>query len=926
MDQETYRWRITPWQDKVLPFLRNVPTCWDYLSKTLSDIIPIVFVLYAFYLGAEIRFDSEGRLLGYDENGQEKDPILDRLYRQTVSLLLDGKFREGESLLHELEQNVSDSIIKNESARKKYISFIKSFILARPGVLFSPIYPDPAIARDLSRVLLAHKSKNIYEHESGLSLISSSYDQWDSYSSYESSRVNMLFADLIRRLDEGRDVFYSSRSYLPMPRMMSRYDTIVGSFLGDYGDILGFIDGLLSLSTWKTAVLLVKYNFCAHPDAEDIRSKLCERGILEECIERDCLYNSTSHSVILVLNREKKVDAPVLFNRLQTDVEKITEELIYVTSESLQHCHYVFDSSLYHQEDSPAERIDEKDSLMISLGETIDHYVPLNSPLDAFETDVETPPIGISEGDFLSCSSKALRATIPHSGVDGWWFISGPAISVLLTGDKLKLCRVDERINYVVPENTLSFFVSERVDTSYLIYTLFSSERLRFVLECLSRINTIHGSGSYLFDILSAQQIRIIADKHSQTEYMNRLMLETREVAKTDTEYGVVLVGSPLSAIEKGELPNWLLNITAETDSIRGDSGLEGILKADREKTLPAINAVILDAKVGFDKNGDFQYKGLFDAQQLLSFYGIPAIVYSDIQWDSLGSFAYVFNDLKSGHNQFVNKEEKDSLKNAIRFLRDHLDSLDAPGTAIKKQYAQQLAAAQKIDSYFGNLQLADTFERILLNKISPKEWLGKLRIIRDECFLQVLIDHDVLPPCHDGFNMGAHSDFVADRFFRPDKGEFCYILTKSIIPKHIGTLLKATKELLNVGAHTQDDSDPDTRMAALHIIMGVFVSFAEFLDRHDLKSSNRGFRFWEKKWKNDFGRGDKKTVQVIKSQFKSDYYYAGNCHLDDRICRDKRVKEGDTVIINYVDFENTPRIEDEYQVWLYCKDFSKVD
>ena len=121
MDQETYRWRITPWQDKVLPFLRNVPTCWDYLSKTLSDIIPIVFVLYAFYLGAEIRFDSEGRLLGYDENGQEKDPILDRLYRQTVSLLLDGKFREGESLLHELEQNVSDSIIKNESARKKYI-------------------------------------------------------------------------------------------------------------------------------------------------------------------------------------------------------------------------------------------------------------------------------------------------------------------------------------------------------------------------------------------------------------------------------------------------------------------------------------------------------------------------------------------------------------------------------------------------------------------------------------------------------------------------------------------------------------------------------------------------------------------------------------------------------------------------------------
>ena len=68
----------------------SLPVIKRYSTRPLSDIIPLVFVLFAAYLDVPIHFDGTGRLLGYDEPDGRNDWMLRRLYDVTRSQLKEG--------------------------------------------------------------------------------------------------------------------------------------------------------------------------------------------------------------------------------------------------------------------------------------------------------------------------------------------------------------------------------------------------------------------------------------------------------------------------------------------------------------------------------------------------------------------------------------------------------------------------------------------------------------------------------------------------------------------------------------------------------------------------------------------------------------------------------------------------------------------
>lgn len=268
--------------------------------------------------------------------------------------------------------------------------------------------------------------------------------------------------------------------------------------------------------------------------------------------------------------------------------------------------------------------------------------------------------------------------------------------------------------------------------------------------------------------------------------------------------------------------------------------------------------------------------------------------------------------------------------KELFNSLCDEIAERNSPERLMRDKYAAQLEAARSIESRFPERgwNLQDTIEGIILSNPDDKDWRNKLRTIRDDCFLRVLIDYGYLPPLQPNFNLGALVDFLADRYYCPStESGYCFILLKEIVPEHLGALLKATKVLLNEGSHTLKRINSDIQMAALHTIFALLMCLNRMIDSASFEESERNIPkgYWRKASFDEFEGGLERVVRVASKHNGNDYYYAGNCHLDGKTCLRYNLKAGDKVVVYQVSREKKPYVDDVVQVWFYSQSFEKV-
>ena len=887
--------------------LRYMHVIMRYANSPLQDIIPLVFVLYAFYLGVRVDFDGEGRLLGYDRDDACADDILSRFYAVTSSQLVGGKCREGEELSHELAA-LQDSIGDFRIAIPR---FIKSYILHRPGVQGSPSYPWHLEATVRS-ILESEKASSVYESGSGLGLFARSYDGWERYFAYEPGRIDMLLAELLQKLAGKKEVFYTSHDYfLRNPEALRGFDTIIKSLLPPEGEstlsravrhdsmrYMGYLsDALDHLDSWKRAILVVDNNVCCGPEYMTARSRICSSGRLHSVIRVRARTRSGRplNAVVLLLNRDNNTSVSFFLNSAGSELWR-SQRVRMVQVDEMEACSYVLEPRLYyHRGDGPVAYLpgDVRESYDFEkegdtdavLGDMIE-FVPSKDP--HYPAESWKTILGIDKEDFGKTAFSAVRPKKPHDldGNLGYRLVDGPAVHILFDdGWPCRVCRVDDAVKYLVPEEALSFSVKEGTDPSYLIASLFLNESLSInvsglgsvVRETYSKINSqvyIDLPYEYLFDILASRPVRIISGRKRQADFMQGLLSAMGDVVNSDREYGVVLVGKPLTDGEKARLPGWLINVVGETDGIEG---LRALLASDREKPLRSVDAVIMDTMTGYDEGHDIRYKGLFEGQKLSS-PELPFIFYSGFGTDSLGPLGgYIFTNLTSWGNRFVVKTDKESLREAVRALRDYLDSRSSPDAAIRKKYAREIGIADRIDPE--GLITATLVESMRDdfsfgdNLMKTEEKFGELRKRAEKIFNDAKEVRMFLPP----MKLGQLQQLLSDGEYYDNNTGRMYRLTAPVMPETLsyafGYLVKVTnggtheagKDNLDVGGYVTATRSPNIYKTCVFILMDLLIWYGELRDTHGGPLYEECVPFRED--------------DVVK-RHGANYYYIGNVHL----------------------------------------------
>ena len=255
-------------------------------------------------------------------------------------------------------------------------------------------------------------------------------------------------------------------------------------------------------------------------------------------------------------------------------------------------------------------------------------------------------------------------------------------------------------------------------------------------------------------------------------------------------------------------------------------------------------------------------------------------------------------------------------------------DERNTPQWLVRRRYSRELAAAMSIEKRFPAWQfsLHDILEEILLSEETRPDWRNKLRSIRDDCYLKVLVDYGFLPPV-DGrsFSQGAQLDLLSDRCFAPRDRDYRLVMAREVVPADLAELIRASRHLLNEGSHSLSGAEWDLQMSALFIVMAALCHLADMIDRglFDEYDPDRNRQAYIKTVYDD---GFEPGIKPVRA-FREDpgYLYADNIHLDARVCRSLRVKPGDSVDVRKAMRESEPKLTDTAQILFYSKDFMVV-
>ena len=790
--------------------LDRIPVLDRYKDRPLQDIIPLVFVMYAVCQDVSLRFD-EGRLDGPVAEGFGKGALLDELYGQTP-LSQGRKCREAEELYNSL-MSMGDGM-----PRAHLPEFLSWYILKRPGVAYSPLFPA-LLQEDLYRILASHNARNIYDCGSGLGLVTSAYDRWESYTAFDLGHVNMLFADLLRDLAGKREAFRASFNYLEEDHLIGRFDTVVVNALGrglDAEDTAELFDQIFRLSHCRLAVMMLDYRFCVDARYEGIRRTVCEKGILEEVVEmnKNCFTSGAGRSAILVLNMVGKESAPVTFSRVSPSRVRGLE--IGVTGNSLERCHFILDSSFYREDtwiyvDDSSLSPDVK---TVPFGSLVGELVLTTYPCSAgFE-------LCLTAEDYTRTHPSVLSPRAPHKTPPFCdlrrRYVEGSVVSILFTEEApyYRVCRIESKAGYALPWYTFSFRPSASVDTAYVICLLFMSERLKNALGGIR--DMIFESGltpgleslplEYIADILFSYPVDVVLDKGRQAEIVRKVARSGEEVVKTDNEYGIIVVGSPLSDVERGNLWSWKLRVISETESVEG---LDGILKADADG-LKEVDAVFFDVNVESGGSG-LSHLGLFKAMNVSG--RVPLVVFSDASLDSFGPQEKSFYDLGRMNRKddlFVFKDSENAVSNAVRDLRDRLDAQRSPDRAVMAKYSAELELAKMLDAS-GNLaaNLIKAMRGEFEDAEDSKEVSERFGLLRQgaETVFNRAKERGILPPLT---FLGAMQQFLADGEYFDNGTMRFYRLTEDVMPETLSYALGYFVTIVNAGSHANQEGKLD--------------------------------------------------------------------------------------------------------------------
>ena len=254
----------------------------------------------------------------------------------------------------------------------------------------------------------------------------------------------------------------------------------------------------------------------------------------------------------------------------------------------------------------------------------------------------------------------------------------------------------------------------------------------------------------------------------------------------------------------------------------------------------------------------------------------------------------------------------------------------NTPEWLIRQRYARELEAAGSIDNLFPDkgYSAQGVIEDMLISEEARTDWRNHLRTIRTDCILKPLVDYGFLPSVQSGsFNLGAQIDLLADRCYTVSDQRCRLVLIREVIPADIAGLLQGSKHLLNEGSHTIKAVDRDLQMATLFIIMAAICYIAKMIDegKFDRLEPERVRTIYQAVFQDDEYKLGEQQVLCQKRQNHSDYFYAGNIHLDDFRCKRLNIMPGDIVEIQSATTEKVPFITDSAQILFYSKDFYKV-
>lgn len=276
--------------------------------------------------------------------------------------------------------------------------------------------------------------------------------------------------------------------------------------------------------------------------------------------------------------------------------------------------------------------------------------------------------------------------------------------------------------------------------------------------------------------------------------------------------------------------------------------------------------------------------------------------------------------------HSFVFGSESDLVEELIQEVAER----KTPEWLIRQRYARELEAAESIDNRFPpkDYSTRSVIEDMLISEEARTDWRNQLRTIRTDCVLKPLVDYGFLPSVQSGsFNLGAQIDLLADRIYSPNSQQFRHVLIREVVPTDIADLLQGSKRLLNEGSHTIKIVDRDLQMATLFSIMAALCHIAKMIDEglFDRCEPERISTIYQATFRDDEYETGVQTVICRHRPDHTNYYYAGNIHLNDARCKSLRIKQGDQVEIFSAGKENTPIITDSVCILFHSNDFIKV-
>jgi len=851
-----------------------------YLTKDLSDILPLVFVLFAKYCDSKVVFDTNGHIIGYDKKDGEDGKRLNSLYRQTMGIVGEtGKCREAEELKKEIEK------LDPDLYHKALPKFLVHYIAGRKSIFDTRLWPQSV--KDVIKDILAEReARRIYEYRSGLGMVSKCYKKWDDYTIFEPGRMNLYFSEFMDYLVKAESPRPASHDYL---EDSFSYDAIIANLLDTGGEpeehvseVKSFFRNVLK-TEWQTSLILVDYHFCVSPSYETIRKKLCTEGILDTAIMAGMLKSGVGPIAILVLDKSTGKDGVIFKTGTHDGRPEIRRPYL-----EFEKRHWVLEPDLY-QIDGPTKEFKFMDM--------IDGFIHSESKWDTairkgeLHINLAKPKseVGISERDFQSSPIKAFCNVVPHAANDDntTWpnVVTGPAVSILLDGESgCRACRVNDKTTFLVPKSAFSFRVSENADVRYVINALFTDRNLVHTLIGVGKMNEcfvrekIRVDEEYMYGIIANSPIDDFPDKKRQAEKARAIEDSLKEVLKTDDEYRILLVGNPLDDIEKGSLAQWLVSIAGETKTIEGKGSLEQLLAEDRQKPVRNIDAVVIDTTVGYDDNAPFKYFGVWNALRFAS-QNMPVFLYTDKPWNEFGPMAdMLLNPLKT-FGGYVQKKDASSIKDLVRSVRNYLDEHSSPSTAVKRDYSLEIEVVNHIDP---TGSIAGTIIESLSSDIQfqdSEKKLNGLRIAADTIFNNAKEERKILPNM---VHLGQFQQLLLDGEYFDNNTMTMYRVQKGLMPETLVVALGYFVSIINPASHGTSERFLDvkgyilTQAKSLNIFKSCLYILLDLL-----------------RWYKEIMEMDTAPKYEVVKPFKPDdvvmktivngrdYYYLGRVHLE---------------------------------------------